>query len=83
MILSDLSSFSPETLLDLRRNLFALRKSLFHEREILVRICRKDSRFISDMALVFYRDVYDHLATVFELTETAHDAVTSLMERYM
>ena len=41
-IISDLSNFNPATLLHLRRDLLALRKSLFHEREILVKICRKD-----------------------------------------
>ena len=30
-----------------------------------------------------YRDIYDHLAKFFELTETSRDIVTSLMEMYM
>jgi magnesium transporter len=71
------------TLLYLRRNLFALRKSLFHEREILVKICRKDCPFIPEKALYFYRDIYDHLSISFELTETSRDIVNSLMEMYL
>jgi magnesium transporter len=82
-ILSDLSNFNPATLLHLRRNLFALRKSLFHERETLVKICRKDCPFIPDKAIFFYRDIYDHLAIFFELTDTSRDVVTSLMEMYL
>lgn len=82
-ILADLSSFKPETLLHLRRDLLALRKSLFHEREILVKICRKDCPFIPEKALFQYRDIYDHLAKFFELTETSRDIVTSLMEMYL
>jgi magnesium transporter len=82
-ILSDLANFSPATLLHLRRNLFALRKSLFHERETLVKICRKDCPFIPEKALFFYRDIYDHLAIFFELTDTSRDVVTSLMEMYL
>jgi magnesium transporter len=77
------SDFDPSKLLDLRRNLLALRKSLFHEREILVKICRKDCPFIPEKAIFHYRDIYDHLATFFELTETYRDIVTSLMELYM
>ena len=42
-----------------------LRKSLFHEREILVKICRKDCPFISEKAIFHYRDIYDHLARFF------------------
>jgi magnesium transporter len=82
-ILSDLSNFNPATLLYLRRNLFALRKSLFHEREILVKICRKDCPFIPEKAIYFYRDIYDHLSISFELTETSRDIVNSLMEMYL
>ncbi len=83
VILSDLANFNPATLLNLRRNLFALRKSLFHEREILVKICRKDCPFIPEKALFLYRDIYDHLAIFFEFTETSRDTATSLMEMYL
>jgi len=60
--------------------LFTLPKSLFHEREIFVKICRKDCPFIPDKAIFHYRDVYDHLTRFFELTETLRDVATSLME---
>ena len=82
-IISDLSNFNPANLLNLRRDLFAIRRSLFHEREILVKICRKDSPFVPEKALFFYRDIYDHLTKFFELTETSRDIVTSLMEMYL
>jgi len=82
-ILSDSSNFNPATLLNLRRELLALRKSLFHEREILVKICRKDCPFIQDNALFLYRDIYDHLTKFFELTETSREIVTSLMQVYL
>ncbi|MGA9118022.1 MAG: magnesium transporter CorA family protein [Bacteroidota bacterium] len=82
-ILSDLSEFNPATLLHLRRDLLGLRKSLFHEREILVKICRKDCPFIPEKMLFLYRDIYDHLTKFFELTEASRDIVTSLMEMYL
>jgi magnesium transporter len=83
LILSDLGLFDPATLLHLRRDLLTIRKSLFHEREILVRICRKDSPFIPEQAIYLYRDIYDHLSKFFELTESYRDLVTSLMEMYL
>jgi magnesium transporter len=82
-ILSDLSDFNPADLLNLRRDLFAIRRSLFHEREILIKIYRKDCPFIPEKALFYYRDIYDHLTKFFELTETSRDIVTSLMEMYL
>ena len=82
-MLAEVSSFNPADLQHLRRDLLALRKSLFHEREILVKICRKDCPFISEKAIFHYRDIYDHLARFFELTESYRDIVTSLMEMYL
>lgn len=82
-ILSDLSSFNPANLLHMRRNLLALRKSLFHEREIFVKICRKDCLFIPENLLFLYRDIYDHITIFFELIETSREIVTSLMEMYL
>jgi magnesium transporter len=83
VILSNLDNYDPSELMHLRRDLLAVRKSLFHEREILVKICRKDSPFIPDKAIYFYRDIYDHLSKFFELTESYRDLVTSLMEMYL
>ncbi len=82
-VIASPESFHPKDLLQIRRDLLAVRKSLFHEREILVKICRKDCPFIPDKAILHYRDIYDHLAKFFELTETYRDVETSLMEMYL
>ncbi|HCC78650.1 MAG: Mg2+/Co2+ transporter [Chloroflexi bacterium GWB2_49_20] len=82
-IMADLPRFNPAELLHLRRDLLAVRKSLFNERETLVKICRLDCPFITKKAIFFYRDIYDHLSKFFELTESSRDLVTSLMEMYL
>jgi magnesium transporter len=82
-MLADASSFKPAELIRFRRYLLSLRKSLYHEREILVKICRKDSPFITEKAIFHYRDIYDHLVGFFELTESYRDIVTSFMEMYL
>ncbi len=82
-MLAAVSTFNPAELIRLRRDLMALRKSIFHEREILTKICRKDCPFVSDKAIFHYRDIYDHLAKFFELAETYRDLITSLMEMYL
>lgn len=74
------AEFDPKSLQHIRRALVTLRKSLFHEREVFVKICRKDCPFIPEKAIFHYRDVYDHLTRFFELTETLRDVATSLME---
>jgi magnesium transporter len=82
-MLDNLAGFDPSKLLHQRRDLLAVRKSLFHEREILVKICRKDCPFIGEKAIFYYRDIYDHLSKFFEITESSRDVVTSLMEMYL
>ena len=83
IILTDLAHFDPSTLLHSRKELLAIRKSLFHEREMLGKIARKDSPFIPEKAIYFFRDIYDHLSKFYELSESARDLVTSLMEMYL
>jgi magnesium transporter len=82
-LISDPASFKPAELIRFRRYLLGLRKSLFHEREILNKICRKDCRFISEQSIYHYRDIYDHLVRFYELTESYRDIVTGLMEMYL
>ena len=80
LLLNDNENFQPSEIIRLRRYLLTLRKSLFHEREILVKICRKDCPFISEKAIYNFRDIYDHLSKFFELTETYREIVSSLLE---
>lgn len=82
-LISDPASFKPAELIRFRRYLLRLRKSLFHEREILNKICRRDCRFISEQSIYHYRDIYDHLVRFYELTESYRDVVTGLMEMYL
>jgi len=81
-VIDNPSGFNPSELMRIKKYLVILRKSLFHEREILVKICRKDCPFITEKAIFHFRDIYDHLAKFFELTETNREIVTSLMEVY-
>lgn len=82
IVLDTPGEFQVSVLLRLRKDLVNLRKSLFHEREILVKICRMDCPFITGKAIFAFRDVYDHLAKFFELSESFREIVTSLMELY-
>jgi magnesium transporter len=81
-ILESPSAFDPSRLTYLRRNLLDLRRNLFHEREILIRISRNDCNFIPGKATVHYRDIFDHVSNFLEMTESNRDNVTSLMELY-
>jgi len=81
-VLNNPTVFKPTELMRLKKYLVNMRKSLFHEREILVKICRMDCPFVPEKSIFHFRDIYDHLAKFFELTETNREIVTSLMELY-
>ncbi len=82
-MLREAASFQLSDLMQLRRALLTLRKSLFHEREILGKLCRRDCPFVSEAALYHFRDIYDHLTKFFELVEMNRDIVASLTEVYL
>ncbi len=67
----------------LRRDILALRKSIFHEREVLIIICRKDNKLVPENIDIYYKDIYDHLNKYFELAESFREIVTSLSEIYL
>jgi len=79
-VLESPAAFDPKSLQHVRRALVTLRKCLFHEREVLLKISRKDFPLIPETAIYHYRNVYDHLTRFFELTETLRDVATSLIE---
>jgi magnesium transporter len=82
LLLASPETFNAAELVRLRRYLLSLRKSLFHEREILVKICRLDCPYIGEKAVFHFRDIYDHITKFLELSETYREVVTSLMELY-
>ncbi|MFN8209082.1 MAG: magnesium transporter CorA family protein [Bacteroidales bacterium] len=83
LVLDSPDSFQIPGLVRIRQQLLQIRKSLFHEREILVKICRKDCPFIAEKTLFHFRDIYDHLNKFFELTETFREMVATQMELFM
>ncbi len=79
-VLQGWEEFQPDDLLRMRRCLLVLRKSLFHEREILMRISGRGNSFITEGAVYRFRDIYDHLARFFESTEICREMIASLVE---
>ncbi|MEL7626152.1 MAG: magnesium transporter CorA family protein [Anaerolineaceae bacterium] len=82
-ILADSRTFDLSRLMDSRRSLMTIRKSIFYEREVVSKLIRQDSPFISEQSIIFFRDVNDHLSRYYEISETARDQVTSLMEIHL
>ena len=82
-IIRDLSGFDMSRLVALRRDILNMRKSLFYEREVFIKLCRRDSPFITEKSLYHFRDVYDHLTKYYEETEIYREVILSLTEMYL
>jgi magnesium transporter len=82
-ILQGGADFKPARLMHLRRNLLVLRKSLVFEREILVKMCRRDSPYVTEKAIYEFRDIYDHLAKFFEVIEICRELIANIMEIHL
>ncbi|HBA59318.1 MAG TPA: Mg2+/Co2+ transporter [Elusimicrobia bacterium] len=82
-IINNLAGFKMVRLVELRRNILRLRKSLFYEREMLIKLCRRDSLFISEKAIYHFRDIYDHLTKYYEEAEIYREVILSLTEMYL
>ena len=48
-----------------------------------MKICRKDSPFITEKSIYDFRDIYDHLAKFFEEAEIFREMISSFMEIYL
>ncbi len=82
-ILQRHAEFEPSRLMHLRRNLLLLHKSLVYEREILVKLCSRDSPSITEKAIYHFRDIYDHLAKFFEVNEICRELIATVMEIHL
>lgn len=72
-----------ERLLRLKRGILNLRKTLIHEREILARLCRGEFQLIDPREMAYYRNVYDHLIRFTELTESAREMASDLLQTHL
>ncbi len=72
-----------EDVLELKREIITLRKTLVYEREVLARLSRGEFRLIDPRETVYYRNVYDHLVRFTELIESSREMVTDLMQTHL
>lgn len=72
-----------ETIFRLKRIVLHLRRMIGPQREVLNRLARDDYAVIDAKEQVYFRDIYDHLVRLFDLTETIHDLVSGSLETYL
>ena len=76
----------PEVLrriLTLKRTLLKLKKTIFPQREVMNHLARNDYQMISRKTQFYFRDVYDLLYRMAEMTESFRDVTTAMIEAYL
>jgi magnesium transporter len=70
-------------LLELKRLIISLRKTLVYQREVLARLSRREFALIDDREAVYYRNVYDHLVRFTDLIESSREMVGDLLQTHL
>ena len=70
-------------ILNVKKNLIHLRKSVFPLREALSKLSKTESDVIQDNNLKYLADIYDHTIHVIQSIETYRDLVSSLMDLHL
>lgn len=68
---------------DLRRELLSIRRVVWPTRDAASVLYRGDTDHVSEPIEKYYRDVYDHLVQVVELTETYRDLTAGARDIYL
>ena len=72
-----------EQIFTLKRALLRLRRIIAPQREVLNKLARGDYATIAAKERIFFRDVYDHLVRLFDITESLRDLVGSTLDTYL
>ena len=71
------------SLLSVKRNILELRRWTAKQREVLLRLGRREFALISAEDALLFRDVHDHLVRINDLLEGFRDMLTSIQEAYL
>jgi len=72
-----------ERILNMKRQVFALRRITSYQREMLHRLSRGEFDLITNQEVAYYRNVFDHLVRATELAESYRDILTGMLDAYL
>jgi magnesium transporter len=73
----------PERVFALKRALLHLRRIIAPQREVLNKLARGDYAVVPEKDRVFFRDVYDHLVRLYDISESLRDLVAGALDTYL
>ena len=82
-LLADPQQEEMERIFRLKRALARLRRVLGPLREVMSRLARNSYPALDPSSTVFFRDVYDHLVRLYDITESLRDLLSGTMDIYL
>jgi len=67
----------------IKRDLLALRRTIWPEREVVNALMREESSLIRRETKIYLRDIYDHTVQIVEIIETYRDLAAGMMDVYL
>lgn len=72
-----------EDIFTLKRSLLHLRRILMPQREVFNKLARGDDHIIDKQERVFFRDIYDHMVRLYDISESLRDLISGVLETYL
>ncbi|MBE7551417.1 MAG: magnesium/cobalt transporter CorA [Anaerolineales bacterium] len=72
-----------QRILSLKHSISTLRRIIAPQREVMNRLSRDDLPQITAQHHIYYRDIYDHLVRIHDLSESIRDVVTGTLDTYL
>jgi magnesium transporter len=70
-------------ILQLKKDVMSVRKIASYQKEMLSRLSRGEFALITTDEMVYYRNVYDHLVRMTDLTDSYRDVLSGLLDAYL
>jgi magnesium transporter len=70
-------------ILDLKRTLMRLKRTIFPQREVVNHLARNEYQLVSRKTQIYFRDIYDMLYRMSEMTESFRDVTSAMVETYL
>jgi magnesium transporter len=82
-VIFDPSRKTVEKIYSIKRELLALRRAIWPQREAINALIRDGNRLVSADVQIYLRDCYDHATQVMDMVETYRELTSSMMDVYL
>lgn len=72
-----------EAIIKLKRSTLHIHRAMAPQREVLNKISRGEFSLVKTEALIYYRDIYDHIVRIEDLNQTIRDRADNALNTYL